>query len=32
MSKTDSRLLAEIAISIALASVLSQIRIYTMPY
>lgn len=32
MSKTDTRLLAEIAISIALASVLSQIRIYTMPY
>jgi len=32
MSKTDSRLLAEIAISIALASVLSQIRIFTMPY
>ena len=32
MSKTDSRLLAEIAISISLASVLSQIRIYTMPY
>lgn len=32
MGKTDSRLLAEIAISIALASVLSQIRIYTMPY
>ena len=32
MGKTDSRLLAEISISIALASVLSQIRIYTMPY
>jgi len=32
MSKTDSRLLAEIAISISLASVLSQIRIFTMPY
>ena len=32
MNKTDSRLLAEIAISISLASVLSQIRIFTMPY
>lgn len=32
MKGKDSRLLSEVAIAIALGSVLSQIRIYTMPY
>lgn len=32
MSKMDSRMLSEVAISIALGTVLSQIRIYQMPY